>query len=328
MRIRLSIPDNHLTPEALNAALEATTRTNESMLAAGKMPLAREAIKRGAKWKPEPPGDEHFDLAPTILQRGWGDCDDWAPYEAASLRVTGVDPGARAVVRRSGPKRWHAVVLRSSGQIDDPSRWAGMGKGGRPGVHGMAPELAPRYVASVSPLQPGLVAPRVAINLVPFKGRWAGRVDVPYGNAALASDVLRPDARTALLHALKGAAVVGEAAGAHDDCVLRCAGIHDLLSGDVDPRDVVMGLVEEHPDIVSDTVGFLPALTAAIPMAGGVLNTVSSLFGGKKGAPAAAPAASAPAWPGMAGFGGGRGGGPPGATYYNPFTGAPIIVRF
>ncbi len=326
MRIRLAIPDEHLTPEALNAALEAVTRTNESLLAGGNLPLAREAIKRGVKWKPEPPGDEHFDLATTVIGRGWGDCDDLAPYEAASLRVTGVDPGARAIVRRSGPKRWHAVVERSSGEIIDPSRWAGMA--GRPGVHGVDVIPAPRYMASVDPLTRGLVSPRVAINLVPWRHSWAGRVDVPMGDAALASSGYHANPEEALLRALKGAAVVGGACGADEECMLRVAGIHDMLLGEQDPMEVLSALDYVSPQVAGDVVGFLPALSAAIPFAGGALNAVSSLFGGGGGGKAPPAAAAAPGAPGpaMANAPPGKGG-----VFYNPAPynpGAPIIVRF
>lgn len=327
MRIRLAMPDGHISPEALNAALEATTLTNESLLKAGLVPLAKEAIARGVKWKPEPPGDEHFDLATTVIGRGWGDCDDLAPYEAASLRVTGVDPGARAVVKRSGPKRWHAVVVTSDGQIRDPSKWAGMGRRGA-GVNGVGGEAAPRFAPLVSPLQPGLVAPRVALNLVPWRGGYAGRVDIPLGmGPALASNSFSVDPRLAMLNALRGASVVGEACSADPECLLRVTGIHDMLDPEgADPREVAEALNYVSPQVAGDVVGFLPALTAAIPMAGSLLNAAGSLFGGGGGkAPAPAPA---PAGGGGGGFpGGGRGGG----MFYNPSPynpAAPIIVRF
>lgn len=320
MRIRLAIPDQHLTPQALNSALEAVTRTNERLLASGRYPTANEAIQRGVRWRPEPPGDEHFDLAPTVLGRGWGDCDDLAPYHAASLRATGEDPGARAVVRRSGKNRWHAYVRRSDGRTDDPSKRAGMGKG----INGEG-ESAPQFAAAVRALQPFLQAPRVAFNLSPWRQGYAGRVDLPMGDAAaLASNAWAPNPLAALLDSLRGAAVVGEACGADPRCVLRVAGVHDVLCGEYDPGDVVQALDYISPQVAGDVLGFLPALASAVPMAGGVL---SSLFGGGGKAPAAPP-------------GGGGGGGAPaggatgrgGGSIYNPHgpynPGAPIIVRF
>jgi hypothetical protein len=138
VRLRLAVPDEYVTPEFIEAGLEAATRGNQAMLARGASPLASQLIARGAKWKPENFSDgEHFDLLPTIAGRMWGDCDDWAPGVAAELRHTGEDPGAKAIIRKSGPKRWHALVQTSDGAIHDPSRWAGMPLGGamkRPAV--------------------------------------------------------------------------------------------------------------------------------------------------------------------------------------------------
>lgn len=128
MRVRLVVPDGDVSPDLIEPALEAVTRTNLRHMRAGTLISPGEAIRRGARWKPEPPGDEHFDLGRTIVSRGWGDCDDWAPYKAAHLRHTGEDPGARAIITKTGPKRWHSVVERSDGSIDDPSRDAGMGR--------------------------------------------------------------------------------------------------------------------------------------------------------------------------------------------------------
>src|SRR6185369_900875 len=70
-----------------------------------EVPTFEKALPHGIKWKPEPPGDEHFDHAKTVLARKWGDCDDLAPWQAASLRHTGEDPGAKAVAKRSGLHR-------------------------------------------------------------------------------------------------------------------------------------------------------------------------------------------------------------------------------
>ena len=84
MRIRLAVPDeldDQDRKAALDAALESVTRTNTGMIRTGKVPPAAKMIKAGkVVWKPEPPGDEHFDLPGTIIGRGWGDCDDLAPW--------------------------------------------------------------------------------------------------------------------------------------------------------------------------------------------------------------------------------------------------------
>lgn len=126
MDLRVGIPERAVKHEVLDAALEVPTRLNEVLIRNGDVPPWPEALARGVRWRPEPPGAERFDHAGTVLSRGWGDCDDLAPYAVASLRASGEDPTAQSVVMRTGPHRWHAVVLRSDGSIEDPSVDAGM----------------------------------------------------------------------------------------------------------------------------------------------------------------------------------------------------------
>jgi len=126
MRIAVSVPEEHVSPHVVNAVLEGVTRLNEQMIRSGQSPTSDQLIKAGAIWKPEPPGDERFDHGGTIAARGWGDCDDWAPNHAATLRVKGIDPGATAIVVPSGPATYHAIVKRSDGSLEDPSAAAGM----------------------------------------------------------------------------------------------------------------------------------------------------------------------------------------------------------
>src|SRR5258706_3119168 len=137
MRINVAVPEAHVTAPVLDAALESVTRLNEEMIQRGEVPTFPQGLSHGVKWKPEPPGQEHFDHAGVVMKRKWGDCDDLAPWHAATLRHSGEDPGAFAVAQRSGPKRWHAVVQRSDGSIDDPSKRAGMGMAGS-GIIGAA----------------------------------------------------------------------------------------------------------------------------------------------------------------------------------------------
>lgn len=141
MRIRLAVPDNLIAQtngEILEPVLETVTRANQAMIRAGQTPTAIEQIRHGVRWRPEPPqGFEAFDLGATVYRRGYGDCDDLAPLAAASDRVTGRDPEARAIVRQTGPGRFHALVEHADGSIEDPSRTAGMPskhKGARPSV--------------------------------------------------------------------------------------------------------------------------------------------------------------------------------------------------
>lgn len=110
MRIRVAVPDEHVSPDVIDPVLEAVTRVNEHLIQSGQTPTATELVKLGAIWRPENMGDEHFDHGSTIAARGWGDCDDWAPLKAAELRATGEDPDAVARVVPSGPNTFHAIV--------------------------------------------------------------------------------------------------------------------------------------------------------------------------------------------------------------------------
>lgn len=235
MRVRVAVPDAATGPEVLESMLEAVTRTNEVLLDKGRVPLASEAIAAGVRWKPEPPGDEHFDHAATVVARGWGDCDDLAPYQAASLRVTGEDPGARATVIKSGPKRWHAIVERSDGSIDDPSADAGMYEYRRP-------------------IQPKLAGSRngmIAVATKPVCGVWAARVDAPWRNSdcALSGHCFAKYRGDAVAGALEGVATVGLPSGAlQKDIGKRVIALHKILHG-ANPERVgqVLGL---GPDVV------------------------------------------------------------------------------
>lgn len=135
MRIRLTLPKEHVDEDTLGRALEASTAVAQKQLQTGTIPPLEDAIEQGlVKWKPEPAsqGFEGFDLPKDVLARGWGDCDDLAAWWAAELRESGADPDAMPIVYQSGKNRWHAIVQRGNGDLDDPSQWAGMGKPGSP----------------------------------------------------------------------------------------------------------------------------------------------------------------------------------------------------
>lgn len=295
MRIRLAVPEDINDDEkeaVMNAALEAVTLANIPHIEAGKVPPATMAIRGGARWRPEPPGDEHFDLARTVVRRKHGDCDDWAPYWAATLRASGVDPEATAFVRKSGPTRWHAVVQRSNGKIDDPSRMAGMGAVGADDYPGAFwnPMFGDRLSMATFPLQRG----------------WAGRVDIPSAELPMLYSALThaPTPRRAIMGACRGAGTIAYDDATEED-LLRVAGIHDLLLGI--PPDVI-GDAFEHVGF-----GFGALIPAATSLAAPLLSKV--LPGGGGGG--AAPAGGAP---------GGGYGPPSGSTLHCP--GGPIIVRF
>jgi hypothetical protein len=139
MRIRIAVPEEHVDPPVIDAALEAVTRLDESLIRSGKSPTSDQLVASGAIWRPENMGDEHFDHGGTIAARGWGDCDDWAPLHAATLRTSGQDPGAIARVIPSGPSTYHAVVQRTGGHIE-------LGPEDISARAGMRPLAAPRAV--------------------------------------------------------------------------------------------------------------------------------------------------------------------------------------
>lgn len=220
MRIRIAVPEKHVSPAILNAALEATTLANEAMLEAGEVEPISSAIRAGrVKWKPENFRDgEHFDLGKTVTQRGWGDCDDLAPALAAELRASGRDPGARAIVRKSGPNLWHAVTQGSDGTIYDPSKAAGMGK--ERGVQG----------TSIM----GMICGGPVLGLRRVGNRWASRLDLPSSTPlALCGLALRDSPLDAISEAVDTATVVGASSGLADSAdIARALAIEAACAGD------------------------------------------------------------------------------------------------
>ena len=285
MRVNVAIPEKHVSEPVLNAALEATTRLNEAMLANGEVPTFDDGLKH-VKWQPEPPGAEHFDHAAKVLQRGWGDCDDLAPWEAASLRHTGEDPGAVAVVRRSGPKSWHAIVKRGDGSLHtDPSRRAGMGQPHE--YKGAVVPMMPRpRVDGINGVGAYVIRPQLALRAV--RGGYQARTDLPWAyrsdpNATPSATELamvtlhaEPVARTALTGSIDGAIALAEAAGFADpDHVRRLECLGDAIEGaSFDELARLYG--EEHALAASQVVGSFfgklknlakKGFNAALPMA-------------------------------------------------------------
>lgn len=196
MRIRVSVPENQIDPYVLDPIAEAVTRLDEAMIRSGQSPTSHELIAKGAVWRPEPPGDEHFDHGGTIASRGWGDCDDWAPLHCATLRATGVDPGCKVEILPSGPNTYHATVRRSDGRLDDPSVMAGMkpcsvvGQGGEMMAAVYDPHDGRVYrgqlLPTVAPMSPHL-GPTMNVRGCSLASGpyFEGRVDVPIAGSPL-----------------------------------------------------------------------------------------------------------------------------------------------
>lgn len=234
MRVNVAIPESQVSAPVLNAALESVTRLNESLLRSDQIPTFSDGLKEGIKWRPEPPGEEHFDHAGVVLRRKWGDCDDLAPWQAASLRHTGEDPDAVAVVKRSGPKRWHAIVKRGDGSIDDPSRAAGMGQ-----PAGVVGAFVPVMYTAPSAVVGGEYRVRPALAMRGYRGGIQARADMPLQfvrgcatDYALATTQAGPTATAALVGAIEGALQLAVAGGHADPAhVNRLAAIADALEG-------------------------------------------------------------------------------------------------
>lgn len=271
MRINLAIPEAHVKAPVLDAALEGVTRLNESLIRAGASPTSHQLIRAGAKWKPEPPGQEHFDHGALIASRGHGDCDDWAPLHAATLRVTGKDPGATAIVRKSGPQRWHAIVRRSDGKIEDPSLAAGMPGRGRSniviGVRGATVPLMLQGHGVNGEVGAFINSPQLAMR--PKRDEygqiesWQARADLPWHwkpgksptDIAMVSLHQSPVSDQAIVGAIRGAWRLGVASGTADPNHLRrLAAIADMCEG-CDYEEVARRYGAEHAEAAGAVVG-------------------------------------------------------------------------
>lgn len=203
MRVQLAIPDEHVTPDVLEPLLEAGTRLDQRLMAAGQAPTFTQALQQGVRWQPEPPGMENFDHAGAVAGRGHGDCDDLGPMRAAELRLTGEDPHATVGVIRTGPHMFHAYVNRSDGTYEDPSEEAGMvvpAGGIRPAAVRV---LSRRPIAAVS------IRPQKSL------GGWQARAELPWVGSAykLSCNAFETDPRDAMSTAVMGCCLLGETAG-------------------------------------------------------------------------------------------------------------------
>lgn len=267
MRINVAVPEPHVSAPVLDAALEATTRLNESLIKSGELDPFN-MRDPGVEWRPEPPGAEHFDHGRIVAGRGWGDCDDLAPWHAASLRATGKDRGARAIVRKSGPSRWHAIVRRSDGRIDDPSLAAGMpGPARAVGIHGaVVPPMMPRssVVGGTYIARPQLAMRPVVDPLSNEVEAWQARTDLPWhagpGNSpadvAMVSLHASPVSSQALVGALEGAITLGAVNRASEEHLDRLRCLSDMIQG-ADWEDCAGEYGEELANAASHVVGRL-----------------------------------------------------------------------
>jgi hypothetical protein len=142
-----------------------------------------------------------------MLREGWGDCEGLSCWRAAELHVSGADPDARVLVYRTAPRRWHAVVGRGDGWIDDPSIVCGMRE--RPGMPWTVDELAQHEAAW--PKRPGMtvvgagssiddVFTQPTFKVVKHAEGYTGVMAFPTGDggALIANTSVSPDAAAAV----------------------------------------------------------------------------------------------------------------------------------
>lgn len=111
---------------AIKPLLESLARINQIYLTKHDVPPL---YKSGVRYMNEPPefACEEFASIPAILARGWGDCDDLAPWRVAELRNLGENAKIRIQWKRTSKgKLFHIVVRRADGRIEDPSELLGM----------------------------------------------------------------------------------------------------------------------------------------------------------------------------------------------------------
>lgn len=111
---------------AMTAALEGLVRLNEWVLTRQPLPpLYRSGVRYVREHKrPRRGAPEQWLRIDQLYRRGRGDCEDLTAARAAELRAAGVQ--ADPYVIRTGPRRFHALVVFPDGSTEDPSKRLGM----------------------------------------------------------------------------------------------------------------------------------------------------------------------------------------------------------
>lgn len=122
---------------AIKPILEALVTVDQIYLRSHKVPPL---YRSGVRYQNEPVNTAHlggvdrthrieeFAAIPAVIERGWGDCDDLAPWRVAELREHGERAKIRVYWKRqsNGHRLYHVVVRRADGTIEDPSAKLGM----------------------------------------------------------------------------------------------------------------------------------------------------------------------------------------------------------
>ncbi len=108
--------------DTYSAALEGLTAVNEVIL--GALPDVVSPYDVGVRYKnwPHSKWRNAFEVGTTKT----GDCEALSTWRTAQLHVTGEDPDAHVAVYPTGRNKYHAIVVRGDGSIEDPSAKTGM----------------------------------------------------------------------------------------------------------------------------------------------------------------------------------------------------------
>lgn len=79
--------------------------------------------KSGVRYRREGVGREQWQTIEDMLESGFGDCEDFAAWRCAELRMLGIR--AQPWFSKRG-KTWHVYVKYPDGKTEDPSEKLGM----------------------------------------------------------------------------------------------------------------------------------------------------------------------------------------------------------
>ena len=168
------------------------------------------------------------------------DCDDLAPWRAAELVVSGVDPDAYPFVYQPRPRLMHVIVVRGDGTLEDPSAMLGM-------RNRKINAMQYRFRGSRGNVECGLAIP-IAGEKVRARGHGASRAEAILDAQRQLSDLIS-----------------GEETGAHK-CGGSCVGCGSCACGECGISEV--GIDASTGAAVVDQLGELAANVRAGNTAG------------------------------------------------------------
>lgn len=118
IRVEMTIP-----LPAMEAAVEGLCAINMAImreLDRGGREFPSSLYETGVRYRE--PGKLRWHTLADVYDLGWGDCKDLVAIRCAELRYFESEPAVPHVYPTSRRGRWHAVVRRADGTIEDPSR--------------------------------------------------------------------------------------------------------------------------------------------------------------------------------------------------------------